>query len=352
MQFKYKKAIYLFSTSILLCSQMIPTIVQAEEIYETNTVENILSYAGLDIKEEVKNLFEDNEETELKETVQGSDIDNIKQKIYKLKDSEEKQQLLEKIALAMSLLQEIIMKGYSNVEFAKLDFTKYRIRPVQPHWGFYSDVYTSVKVARDDKTIFEKNYVANVTQKKSQEEVRLNDGDLVTLTHREADDTRFEVNHSNLQPNNRGYYTYEIIDGQLVEITNKISAAENSVASLFNGTEPKKNNTQEKINDAKNKVNELPNGINKTKLLEQIKVAEMELQKMQQEASESVDRLFDKGIPKVNTTQADLYYAKLKVNTLNSSNLKKELLNKLKIVENKINHRVIETTAVPINIIN
>lgn len=240
MQFKYKKAIYLFSTSILLCSQMIPTIVQAEEIYETNTVENILSYAGLDIKEEVKNLFEDNEETELKETVQGSDIDNIKQKIYKLKDSEEKQQLLEKIALAMSLLQEIIMKGYSNVEFAKLDFTKYRIRPVQPHWGFYSDVYASVKVARDDKTIFEKNYVANVTQKKSQEEVRLNDGDLVTLTHREADDTRFEVNHSNLQPNNRGYYTYEIIDGQLVEITNKISAAENSVASLFNGTEPKK----------------------------------------------------------------------------------------------------------------
>ncbi|WP_265579941.1 hypothetical protein [Enterococcus hirae] len=40
-----------------------------------------------------------------------------------------------------------------------------------------------------------------------------------------------------------------------------------------------------KINDAKNKVNELPNSINKTKLLEQIKVAEMELQKMQQEAS-------------------------------------------------------------------
>lgn len=75
----------------------------------------------------------------------------------------------------------------------------------------------------------------------------------------------------------------------------------------------------------------------------------MELQKMQQEASESVDRLFDKGIPKVNTTQADLYYAKLKVNTLNSSNLKEELLNKLKIVENKINHRVIETTAVPMN---
>lgn len=46
---------------------------------------------------------------------------------------------------------------------------------------------------------------------------------------------------------------------------------------------------QKKINDAKNKVNELPNSINKTKLLEQIKVAEMELQKMQQETSESVD---------------------------------------------------------------
>lgn len=44
-----------------------------------------------------------------------------------------------------------------------------------------------------------------------------------------------------------------------------------------------------------------------------------------------------------------MYYAKLKVNTINSSNLKKELLNKLKIVENKINHRVIETTAVPMN---
>lgn len=44
-----------------------------------------------------------------------------------------------------------------------------------------------------------------------------------------------------------------------------------------------------------------------------------------------------------------MYYDKLKVNTLNSSNLKKELLNKLKIVENKINHRVIETTAVPMN---
>lgn len=55
------------------------------------------------------------------------------------------------------------------------------------------------------------------------------------------------------------------------------------------GQNQKKNNTQEKINDAKNKVNELPNSINKTKLLEQIKVAEMELQKMQQEASESVD---------------------------------------------------------------
>lgn len=48
---------------------MIPTIVQAEEIYETNTVENILSYTGLDIKEEVKNLFEDNEETKIKSIV-------------------------------------------------------------------------------------------------------------------------------------------------------------------------------------------------------------------------------------------------------------------------------------------
>lgn len=141
---------------------MLEKLVKAQEQYnerkEINTV-----------KTEVKALFKNNEETELKETVQGSDIDNIKQKIYKLKDSEEKQQLLEKIALAMSLLQEIIMKGYSNVEFAKLDFTKYRMvlrtRPVQPHWGFYSDVYASVKVARDDKTIFEKNYVANVTQK-------------------------------------------------------------------------------------------------------------------------------------------------------------------------------------------
>lgn len=90
---------------------MIPTIVQAEEIYETNTVENILSYAGLDIKEEVKNLFEDNEETKIKSIVRQSEINDLQSKIINLPDSEEKKKLLEKNRVGNFFITRICNEG-------------------------------------------------------------------------------------------------------------------------------------------------------------------------------------------------------------------------------------------------
>lgn len=268
----------LFSTSILLCSQMIPTIVQAEEIYETNTVENILSYAGLDIKEEVKNLFEDNEETKIKSIVRQSEINDLQSKIINLPDSEEKKKLLEKIELATSLLQEFVMKGYDNRQFVQLDFTNenltIRTENIRPHGGFYDQVYASLVITRKDATIVNKKYIGNKYLSCSQEEISLQNGDLVTITHREANDIRFTVNHTELKPNRNGIYKYIVHNGLLVEINKEIQNLQNQVNNLFDTDILKKSVTQEMITNLQQSVSFLPGSQEKTNMLEKLAKAQ------------------------------------------------------------------------------
>lgn len=114
--------------------------------------------------------------------------------------------------MATSLLQEFVMKGYDNRQFVQLDFTNenltIRTENIRPHGGFYDQVYASLVITRKDATIVDKKYIGNKYLSCSQEEISLQNGDLVTITHREANDIRFTVNHTELKPNRNGIYKY------------------------------------------------------------------------------------------------------------------------------------------------
>lgn len=169
--------------------------------------------------EAVQQLFEDTECTKLKSTIMQKDINQAKEKVAVLPETEQKQLLLQKLATAFEGLQEITFGGYYNWTFATLDVSNsvatIRIYAGQPHWGYGTSKYATINISRNEQTIYEKDFIGEKSNEEEFKQIPLEDGDIVIITHLEANDARFAVNHSYLKNNNKGKYKYVIKNGLL-----------------------------------------------------------------------------------------------------------------------------------------
>ncbi|EON3098656.1 putative mucin/carbohydrate-binding domain-containing protein [Enterococcus hirae] len=175
---------------------------------------------------------------------------------------------LEKAYNAISVQAEtqgFTLKGYDNTTFAQISVARSNLHlqtlAVQPHWGFYGDTYASLQIKRGTQVVYQKNFVGNQKLTAEQKDIPLQNGDIVTITHREANDTRFVATDPSLKGNTAGNYTYLVKNGKLENLTSQLAEATKAVNDLFDGETPKAENTQEQLNTALEKINALPNGL-------------------------------------------------------------------------------------------
>lgn len=223
-------------------------------------------------------------ETTIKPSIMQNNIDSAKKLVNALPESDQKQQLLQKLTSAYNQLQEFTLKGLSDRTFATLDVADsvatVRTYAGQPHY-YFDDRYASITIRRNDRIILDKYYIGSEDFPSQVDTVNLQDGDKVTITHREANQTRFIVNHPDLKPNDSGTYYYIVQGGRLVY--DYVTPVANTVDLLFENisdTKIKPTVTQHDIDDAKQKVEALPESTQKQQLLQKLTLAYNQLQEI------------------------------------------------------------------------
>src|SRR5699024_9547626 len=242
----------------------------------------------LDAQNAVKGLYEDEAQTIVKKDLLQATIDEAREKVNALPDGEEKNALLAKVDEAYNGLQEFQLKGMSDFLFSRITVTKgklvVRTQAGYPHY-LWDGVYSSIKVTRNEESVYSREYDGKTNYPASQDEVNLQNGDIVNIIKREANQTRFIVNHPELKPNESENYTYVVQDGLLIEASRKLQLdAQNAVKGLYEDeaqTIVKKDLLQATIDEAREKVNALPDGEEKTRLLAKVDEAYNGLQEFQ-----------------------------------------------------------------------
>lgn len=169
--------------------------------------------------EAVNQLFQDNNSQKIKTDLIQTTIDQAKKKVTALPESSEKQALLTRLDNAFNQLQEFTFRGLGNWTFATFNVASgvatIRTNKGTPH-SYFNDRYASITISRNNKTIYQKEYIGDRHYDAKTDTVTLSEGDQVTVTHREANATRLAINHENLKNNTKGTYHYDVKDGQLV----------------------------------------------------------------------------------------------------------------------------------------
>ncbi|EMF0203395.1 viral enhancin protein, partial [Enterococcus hirae] len=165
----------------------------------------------------VQSLYQENTDKIKSDTMQKN-IDHAKKYVDALPESKEKSVLLVKVENAYNQLQEFTFRGLGDWTFATFDVTNgvatIRINSGKPH-VYFSDRYASISITRNGKTIYNKEFIGDQSYPSETNTISLETDDLVTITHREADNTRLSVNHSYLKNNKNGTYHYEVKNGLL-----------------------------------------------------------------------------------------------------------------------------------------
>lgn len=151
----------------------------------------------------VQSLYQENTD-KIKSDIMQKDIDIAKKYVDALSDSKEKSALLVKIENAYNQLQEFTFKGLGDLTFATFDITnglaKIRTNLGKPHF-YFSDRYASISITRKGKVVYNKEFIGDKDYSSETDTASLETGDLVSITHREANNTRLAVNHSYLKNN-------------------------------------------------------------------------------------------------------------------------------------------------------
>ncbi|MGL9870203.1 toxin Cry1Ac domain D-VI-related protein [Enterococcus sp. DIV0691] len=232
--------------------------------------------------EAVDHLFQDNDHSKIKTNLMQKDIDQAKKKVTALPNSSQKDNLLTRLNNAFDQLQEFTFKGLGNFHFASFDVANgvATVRTIAgtPH-SYFHDRYASITISRNNETIYQKEYIGDRHYDDSTDTINLNEGDIVTVTHREANDIRLTVNHNTLKNNTSGTYEYIVKNGQLM--INYVGIATAAVNSLFqNQDQIKPTIMQKDIDDAKIKVNDVPDSQEKQRLLDKVDKAYNSLQEI------------------------------------------------------------------------
>ncbi|MEB5927561.1 toxin Cry1Ac domain D-VI-related protein [Enterococcus faecalis] len=165
----------------------------------------------------VQSLYQENTE-KIKSDIMQKDIDHAKKYVDALPESKEKAALLIKLENAYNQLQEFTFRGLGDWTFATVDVSNglatIRINSGQPH-VYFTDRYASISITRNGKTMYNKEFIGNQSYSSETNTLSLETGDLIIVTHREANNTRLAVNHSYLKNNETGTYRYEVKNGLL-----------------------------------------------------------------------------------------------------------------------------------------
>lgn len=165
----------------------------------------------------VQSLYQENTE-KIKSDIMQKDIDYAKKYVDALPESQEKSALLTKLENAYNQLQEFTFRGLGDWTFATLDVANeqatIRINSGKPH-SYISYQYASISITRQEKEIYNKVFIGDKNYSYEINRVSLETGDLVTIKHIEANDTRLAVNHSYLKNNRNGNYHYIVEKGLL-----------------------------------------------------------------------------------------------------------------------------------------
>ncbi|EPH85028.1 putative mucin/carbohydrate-binding domain-containing protein [Enterococcus faecalis] len=165
----------------------------------------------------VQSLYQENTD-KIKSDIMQKDIDHAKKYVNALPESKEKVALLVKVEDAYNQLQEFTFRGLGDWTFATFDVSNglatIRINSGQPH-VYFTDRYASISITRNGKTIYNKEFIGNQSYSSETNTLSLETGDLIIVTHREANNTRLAVNHSYLKNNENGTYRYEVKNGLL-----------------------------------------------------------------------------------------------------------------------------------------
>ncbi|HFD0554424.1 TPA: putative mucin/carbohydrate-binding domain-containing protein [Enterococcus faecium] len=166
----------------------------------------------------VQSLYQE-DTGKIKPTIMQKDIDQAKQYVNALPESKEKEALLNKLETAFNQLQEITFGGLSDWHFATLDVSNshalIRINNGKPH-SYFNTPYASILVNRGDKEIYKKDFVGDINHQKETIELGLQEGDIMTLMHKEyKNKNRFFSNHSELLPTLGETVKFVVKNGQL-----------------------------------------------------------------------------------------------------------------------------------------
>lgn len=187
-------------------------------VKDNRTIEISLVNYLEEATEAVNQLFEDTACTKIKSTIMQKDIDQAKEKVMNLPENEQKQNLLKKLTNAFNQLQEFTFNGYYDVTFATMDVANsvatIRIEGRQPHSPYGNTVYATININRNGTNIYSKEFIGEENNAALTKQVSLEDGDIVTITHKEAKG-RLLVNHEYLKNNNNGVYNYIVENGAL-----------------------------------------------------------------------------------------------------------------------------------------
>ena len=166
----------------------------------------------------VQSLYQENTD-KIKSNIMKQNIDNAKKYVDALPESGEKIALLSKLKEAYNQLQEFTFRGLGDWTFATFDVANgmatIRINSGKPH-VYFEDQYASISITRNGSVIYDKKFIGNQHYSSEMNTISLENGDLISITHKEPNDIRLAVNHSYLKNNNgTGTYSYQVEDGLL-----------------------------------------------------------------------------------------------------------------------------------------
>lgn len=165
----------------------------------------------------VESLYQEDSD-KIKPEIRQKDIDHAREYVDALPESDEKSALLDKLENAFNQLQEFTFKGLGDWEFATLNVSNnlatINITSGKPH-SYFSEVYASIQITRNGKIIYNQEFIGDQNNTSEEKSIALETGDLVTITHLEADANRLTANHNDLLYNTDGVYHYVVEDGIL-----------------------------------------------------------------------------------------------------------------------------------------
>ena len=188
-------------------------------------LELMKSQNGSDLESEVISLFTDGSLTRLVPDMTQEKINTVKKKVEASNEAD-KEQMLSTVSKASNLLQQFNLNGLYGT-FSQLYFNcdgSYSARLVtgagQPHSYIAKDYATITVKDTTGKSVFEKKYVGNVSEKAATQSIELKEGYTLTIVMQEP--SRFSTNHNDeLKQNNSNPYTYVVRNGKLERIDNK-----------------------------------------------------------------------------------------------------------------------------------